>query len=74
METTHDEAVVVAERVRELVAETPFRFEATALNLTVSIGVATTAGEPGRTPADLLRAADEKLYAAKRGGRNRVES
>ena len=74
VETTHDEAVAVAERVRELVAETPFRFEGTQLGMTVSIGVATTLGEPGLTPADLLRAADEKLYAAKRGGRNRVEA
>lgn len=72
VETPLDEAVSVAERIRELIANTPFRFESNALTLTVSIGVATTSGEPGLSPADLLRAADEKLYAAKRGGRNRV--
>jgi GGDEF domain-containing protein len=40
------------------------------LSVTVSIGCA----EPGRakTPAQVLKAADEALYRAKRGGRNRV--
>jgi diguanylate cyclase (GGDEF)-like protein len=41
------------------------------LSVTVSIGVA----EPGdalRTPAQVLRAADEALYRAKQAGRNRV--
>ena len=72
VETPLDEAAAVAERVRDLIARTPFRFESNALSLTVSIGVATTSGEPGLSPADLLKAADANLYAAKRGGRNRV--
>jgi diguanylate cyclase (GGDEF)-like protein len=74
VETPHEEAVLVAERMREMVASTPFRFEATPLNLTVSIGVATTSGEPGLSPGELLRTADERLYEAKRRGRNRVVS
>ena len=39
--------------------------------LTVSIGVATFP-DNGRTMEEVIRAADEALYAAKRGGRNRV--
>ena len=41
------------------------------LNLTVSIGVAATAGT-GDTPEALLKRADEGLYEAKAAGRNTV--
>jgi len=41
------------------------------LSVTISIGAAEPAGE-GATPVQVLRAADEALYRAKRGGRNRV--
>ena len=40
------------------------------LSVTISIGTAGPGG--GATPAQVLRAADEALYRAKRGGRNRV--
>jgi two-component system cell cycle response regulator len=72
VETPLEEATTVAERLREIVARTPFRFESTQLTMTVSVGVATTSGEPGLAPAELLKAADAKLYQAKRAGRNRV--
>ena len=41
------------------------------MRITVSIGVATFP-EDGKTPEDLLVAADQALYVAKRKGRNRV--
>ena len=43
------------------------------LSVTVSIG-ASSAGERLRSPAQVLRAADEALYRAKQGGRNRVST
>ena len=39
--------------------------------LTVSVGLAAFP-EDGKTPEEILWAADEALYGAKRGGRNRV--
>jgi two-component system cell cycle response regulator len=41
------------------------------LPVTISIGVAVS-GPDAQTPAQLLRNADEALYAAKHAGRNRV--
>jgi diguanylate cyclase (GGDEF)-like protein len=72
VETTPDGAVQVAERVRRAVAGHKFRFESTHIDLTISIGIASTVGDADITPMVLRKAADEKLYEAKRTGRNRV--
>jgi diguanylate cyclase (GGDEF)-like protein len=72
VETHRDGAVAVAERIREAIADHQFRFESTPINLTISIGVATTSGDMAMTPTELLRTADENLYAAKQSGRNKV--
>jgi two-component system cell cycle response regulator len=74
VEATREDAGVAAERIREAVADHVFRFESTPIKLTVSVGVASTAGDMAMTPTHLLRAADENLYQAKRAGRNRVVS
>jgi diguanylate cyclase (GGDEF)-like protein len=67
-----DEAVVVAERVREAFANSGIAVEDGPVDTTVSIGVA---GGPAGTELEvLLAAADAALYQAKRGGRNRVEA
>jgi diguanylate cyclase (GGDEF)-like protein len=59
-----------AESVRLLVAREPFDYEGTALRVTISLGVAMH--DPGVSSSELIRRADEHLYSAKRGGRNRV--
>ncbi len=66
-----DGAVGFAKTLRELVERTPFYFEETRIPVTISLGVAQWA--PGfKQVDDLMRSADEKLYDAKRGGRNKV--
>jgi diguanylate cyclase (GGDEF)-like protein len=64
--TSTDDAVEVAERLRAAIESMP-----AGLQVTVSAGVATFPFD-GTGPDGLVAAADEALYAAKRGGRNRV--
>lgn len=68
-----DDAHKVAERIRRDVASAPFRIMGgrESLSITISIGVAATNGT-GDTPEQLLKRADEGVYEAKAGGRNKV--
>lgn len=62
-----------AERLRERIESLRFGDESTGpVRVTASLGVASLP-QHGETVGDLVRAADEALYRAKRGGRNRVE-
>ncbi len=71
VETTLQQAVDAAERIRAKVEQHPFKFENKAFHLTISLGVAESRCQ--EMPAsELVRLADEKLYQAKRAGRNRV--
>jgi two-component system cell cycle response regulator len=66
------EALQVAERLRESLIETPVTLEQhSALSITASIGVAIS--KAGDSLDDLTSAADAALYRAKANGRNRVE-
>jgi diguanylate cyclase (GGDEF)-like protein len=64
--------IVFAEHLRTLIAERPCQFENLSISFTISIGVTTLHRETGVDPAALIKRADENLYVAKRGGRNRV--
>lgn len=72
-ETSLAGAIVVAERLRLAVADDPFvlQEDGKQLSVTVSIGIAVAEGEQ-ETQETLLKRADDALYAAKNGGRNRV--
>ena len=65
-------AYMVAERLRQSVADAPFMVSTTSkqVPMTISIGVASSLN--GDTPEVLLKRADQALYRAKRDGRNRV--
>jgi two-component system cell cycle response regulator len=60
----------VGERVREAVAAGPIAVDGADLDITTSVGVVSMRG--AASPNVLIQAADEALYAAKRGGRDRV--
>lgn len=66
-ETTGDQALALADRIREQVQSHPFQ---TGKQHTVSAGVATLRPEDGMD--SLLHRADESLYRAKAGGRNQA--
>ena len=68
-----EDATHVADRIRRDVGGQPFPIMggAEGLTITVSVGVAASAGD-GDTPEALLKRADEGVYEAKARGRNQV--
>jgi len=75
--TVRDDALLIAERSRQIVADRPFETAVGPLAITASFGLACL--DPSSAVAavatrseDLIRLADERLYEAKKFGRNRV--
>lgn len=71
-QTREDQAWVLAERIRKVIAQTVFRFQNKRFRVTASLGIAGL--KPGAlTPAEMLiHEADQALYRAKSNGRNMV--
>jgi diguanylate cyclase (GGDEF)-like protein len=71
-ETTARQAMVPAERFREFIADSRFLMppDGRTVSITVSVGIAEY--RDGDTLDDVIRHADLAMYAAKKGGRNRV--
>ncbi|HET8540617.1 MAG TPA: diguanylate cyclase [Anaeromyxobacter sp.] len=70
-ETDAAGALVIAERIRERIAELALDTDQGRLQVTMSLGVATLPDDGGRKGA-LVERADACLYHAKRSGRNRT--
>lgn len=65
-------AVQLAERCRTAIANEPFETTDGPLEVTISLGVSIPEPSHASTREQLLALADERLYEAKRSGRNRV--
>lgn len=78
--TTHENAVAIAEKLREAVAQLrpPMNHEnihsTSSLQVTASIGVAITQGHWNESMTLIQRRADAAMYVAKKEGRNRVNT
>ncbi|MDQ3229866.1 MAG: GGDEF domain-containing protein [Pseudomonadota bacterium] len=70
-DATSDSARKLGEAIRDTVENLPIEWHGQALNITVSVGVATRWPHE-QTPTAAIERADKALYAAKRAGRNRV--
>lgn len=75
-ETDRKGAAKTAEKVRQAVADLAIGHadSQVADHVTISLGVACLIPDEEGSPAQLLEAADQALYRAKQGGRNRVEA
>lgn len=70
----HEGAVQLADRLRRVVASSPVMTDAGPVCATVSLGVSALEAGQRRRAESLIGEADQALYAAKNGGRNRVET
>ena len=68
--TAGEGAELLAERVRAAIETLQFEYSAGDFTVTASLGIATL--EPNESKEDLVGRADQAMYHAKNGGRNRV--
>ena len=71
-DTGWEGALTFAERIRRRVDDTTFSSAKASMRITISVGVALARGTDPVSVASLLQEADQSLYKAKSGGRNRV--
>ena len=69
--TTLEEAHAIMERIRQLVEQHSFAYQRQAIAVTISVGL-TPYQMSYRCMDDWLQCVDQRLYEAKRWGRNRV--
>ncbi len=67
-ETPAPDALGVLDKIRAVIAKTPFKFKAQPVNITISFGLACFS--PEDSVEDVFERADKALYKAKNQGRN----
>jgi len=72
--TDAEGAKIIAERIRQQIAETDIKYNGKTISTTVSIGIATRHSNEKEHINDLFERADKALYIAKSSGRNCVVS
>lgn len=72
--TTKEDALTVADRIRSKVEQYDFVYESQHVHVTISLGVAEfdSKENPVTSPKQLVEQADQALYVSKRNGRNQV--
>lgn len=68
----NQQAMEIAETIRQSIAESSFKHGANYIKVTVSIGIASMMPTPQMNSNRLIEAADKALYQAKNKGRNQV--
>jgi hypothetical protein len=66
------DAQLFCERVRRKIEKTVVHYDSQDIQITVSIGLAQFSPAKDKSVSDLIKRADDALYAAKQQGRNRV--
>ena len=71
IESGKEGAEIYAQRVCDVIAQTRFEADGVELSITASIGIASFPYD-GQSTEQIFRQADDAMYAAKKGGKNRV--
>jgi diguanylate cyclase (GGDEF)-like protein len=71
-ETGREHGLLLAEKLRGRIEEHAFIHEGAKIDVTCSGGLSSMDEDRAQSPAAFLKAADDRLYRAKREGRNRI--
>jgi diguanylate cyclase (GGDEF)-like protein len=72
--TSREGAIALAERIRKSISSLPYALYEKSIPYTVSVGLAMYSGRMPRKKEELIRDADDALYASKGEGKNRVNA